>query len=192
MWLVNIGLRNPYTVYVAMLLPAVLGAVSYWRTPTDILPKIKVPVVVVFASYRGMPAPDMEKSVTSVLERALTRCDHLEHIESKSVLGIGIIKVYFREQVDPDVAASQVISLVNGEMQNLPPGMLPPSILKYDASAIPVGNLVITSASRDDKYLLDVADTRLRDDLAGIEGLSAAPVFGGVFRQVQIYVHPRA
>src|SRR5216684_1397312 len=139
-----------------------------------------------------MPAPDMEKSVTSVLERALTRCDHLEHIESKSVLGIGIIKVFFREQVDPDVAASQVISLVNGEMQNLPPGMLPPSILKYDASAIPVGNLIISSSTRDDKYLLDLADHQLRDELAGnVEGLSSAPVFGGVFRQVQIYVHPR-
>ena len=116
MWLVNLALRNPYTVYVAMLLTAVLGIVSYVRTPADILPRIKVPVVVVFASYRGMPAPDMEKSVTSVLERALTRCDHLEHIESKSVLGIGIIKVFFREQVDPDVAAGQVIALVNGEM----------------------------------------------------------------------------
>src|SRR6266851_9847526 len=157
MWLVNFALRNPYTVYVAMLLTAVLGIVGYWRTPADILPRIKVPVVVVFASYRGMPAPDMEKSVTSVLERALTRCDHLEHIESKSVLGIAIIKVFFREQVDPDVAASQVISLVNGEMQNMPPGMLPPSILKFDASAIPVGNLIITSKTRDDRELLDIA-----------------------------------
>jgi multidrug efflux pump subunit AcrB len=175
-----------------MLLTLALGSVAYVRTPADILPKIKVPVVVVFASYRGMPAPDMEKSVTSVLERALTRCDHLEHMESKSVLGIGIIKVYFREHVDPDVATAQVISLVNSEMQNMPPGMLPPSILKYDASAIPVGNLIITSKTRDDRELLDLADHQLRDELAGIEGLASAPVFGGVFRQVQIYVHPRS
>src|SRR5436853_1523007 len=188
MWLVNFALRNRYTVYVAMLLTLVLGVVAYQRTPTDILPKIKVPVVVVFASYRGMPAPDMEKSVASVLERALTRCDHLEHIESKSLLGIAIIRVFFREQVDPDVAASQVISLVNSEMQNMPPGMLPPSILKYDASAIPVGNLVISSATRDDRELLDLADHRIREELAGLEGLASAPVFGGVFRQVQIYV----
>jgi hydrophobic/amphiphilic exporter-1 (mainly G- bacteria), HAE1 family len=87
MWLVNLALKHPYTIYVAMLLTVVLGLVGYQRTPTDILPKIKVPVVVVFASYRGMPAPDMEKSITSVLERSLTRCDHLEHIESKSLLG---------------------------------------------------------------------------------------------------------
>jgi multidrug efflux pump subunit AcrB len=192
MWLVNFALRHPYTVYVGMLLAAVLGVVSYRRTPTDILPQIKMPVVVVFASYRGMPAPDMEKSITSVLERALTRCDHLEHIESKSLLGIGIIKVYFRPQVDPDVAASQVIALVTSEMQNMPPGMLPPSILKFDASAIPVGELIITSNSRSDKELLDIADHRLRDELAGIEGLASAPVFGGVFRQVQIYVHPQS
>jgi len=192
MWLVNLALRNPYSVYVGMLLVVVLGVLGYERTPADILPKLKVPVVVVFASYRGMPAPDMEKSVTSVLERSLTRCDYLEHIESKSVLGIGIIKVIFREHIDPDVAASQVISLVNAEMQNMPPGMLPPSILKYDASAIPVGNLVITSNSRDDRELLDIADHQLRDELAGIEGLASAPVFGGVFRQVQIYVHPRS
>jgi multidrug efflux pump subunit AcrB len=191
MWLVNAALRRPYTVWVGMLLVAVLGYVSYRRTPTDILPNLKVPVVVVFASYRGMPAPDMEQSVTAILERALTRCDHLAHIESRSLLGIGIIKVYFRPEVDPDIAASQVISLVNGEMQNLPPGMLPPSILKFDASAIPVGNLVISSDSRDDRYLLDLADHQLRDELAGIDGLAAAPVFGGVFRQVQIFVHPR-
>src|SRR5262245_52030817 len=191
MWLVNLALRNPYLVYVGMLLVGVLGAVGYWRTPTDILPQIKVPVVVVFASYRGMPAPDIEQSVTAVLERALTKCDHLEHIESKSLLGIGIIKVFFRPQVDPDVASSQVISLVQTEMQNMPPGMLPPSILKFDASAIPVGNLVISSNSRGDKELLDIADHQLRDELASVEGLAAAPVFGGVFRQVQIFVHPK-
>jgi multidrug efflux pump subunit AcrB len=192
MWLVNAALRRPYSVWVGMLLALVLGIVSYQRTPADILPNLNVPVVVVFASYRGMPAPDMEQTVTSILERALTRCDHLEHIESRSLLGIGIIKVYFRSEVNPDIAASQVVSLVNGEMQNLPPGMLPPSILKYDASAIPVGNLIISSNTRDDKYLLDLADHELRDELSGnVEGLASAPVFGGVFRQVQIYVHPR-
>src|SRR5262245_37272182 len=191
MWLVNYALRHPYTVYVAMLLTALLGVRAYLETPTDILPQIKMPVVVVFASYRGMPAPDMEKSVTSVLERALTKCDYLEHIESKSLLGIGIIKVFFRPQVDPDVASSQVISIVTTEMEKMPPGMLPPSILKFDASAIPIGNLVLTSRSKSDKELLDVADHQLREELAGIEGLASAPVFGGVFRQVQIFVHPR-
>jgi multidrug efflux pump subunit AcrB len=191
MWLVNAALRRPFFVWVGMLLVVILGGVSYQRTPTDILPHLKVPVVVVFASYRGMPAPDMEQSVVAILERALNRCDRLEHIESRSILGIGIIKVFFRSEVDPDLAASQVISMVNGEMQNLPPGMLPPTILKYDASSIPVGNLVISSNQRDDKFLLDLADHQLKDELAGIEGLASAPVFGGVFRQVQIYVHPR-
>src|SRR5437016_5260468 len=100
MWLVNAALKNPYTVYVGMLLVLILGWFSYQRTPTDILPHIKMPVVVVFASYRGMPAPDMEKAVTTVLERALTKCDYLEHLESRSLLGIGIIKVFFRPQVD--------------------------------------------------------------------------------------------
>jgi multidrug efflux pump subunit AcrB len=190
MWLVNAALRHRYTVWVGMLLALVLGVMSYLRTPTDILPALKVPVVVVFASYRGMPAPDMEQSVTAVLERALNRCDHLEHIESRSLLGIGIIQVYFRPQVDPDVATGQVISLVQGEMQNMPPGMLFPSILKYDASAIPVGNLIISSKSRGDKELLDLADHEIRDALSNIEGLASAPVFGGVFRQVQIYVDP--
>jgi multidrug efflux pump subunit AcrB len=191
MWLVNAALRRPYVVWVGMLLVVLLGLVGYLRTPTDILPTLKVPVVVVFASYRGMPAPDMEQTVTAVLERALTRCDYLEHIESRSLLGIGIIKVYFRPQVDPDVAQNQVTSLVQGEMQTLPPGMLFPTIFKYDASAIPVGQLVISSRSRGDKELLDLADHEIRDWLAGgVEGLASAPVFGGVFRQVQIYVDP--
>src|ERR1700682_5806268 len=107
MWLVNAALRHPYSVWVGMLLVTTLGYLSYRRTPTDILPNLKVPVVVVFTSYRGMPAPDMEQSVTAILERALTRCDHLLHMESRSLLGIGIIKVYFRPEVDPDIAASQ-------------------------------------------------------------------------------------
>jgi multidrug efflux pump subunit AcrB len=191
MWLVTAALRRPYTVWVGMLLVTVLGILSYRRTPTDILPSLKVPVVVVFASYRGMPAPDMEQSVTTILEHALTRCDHLDHLESRSLLGIGIVKAYFRPEVSGDQAASQVLSLVTSEMQNLPPGMLPPTVMKYDASAVPVGNLVVTSASRDDKFLLDLADHQLREELAGIEGLASAPVFGGVFRQVQIYVHPQ-
>src|SRR5207249_12209004 len=148
----------------------------YQRTPTDILPNIKMPVVVVFASYRGMPAPDMEQTVTAVLEQALTKCDHLEHIESRSLLGIGIVKVYFRPEVDADLASSQVVSIVSSEMQNLPAGMLPPTIMKYDATAVPVGNLVVSSMSRDDKYLLDLADHQLREELAPIEGLAAAPV----------------
>jgi multidrug efflux pump subunit AcrB len=192
MWLVNSALRRPYTVWVGMLLVIILGIVSYLKTPTDILPNLKVPVVVVFASYRGMPAPDMEKSVTSVLERALTKCDYLEHIESRSLLGISIVWLYFRPSVDPDVASSQVNAIVNSEMKNLPPGMLQPDVFKYDASSIPVGQLIIASPRRDEKYLLDLADHQLRDELAGIDGLASAPVFGGVFRQVQIYVDPRA
>jgi multidrug efflux pump subunit AcrB len=191
MWLVNAALRYPYSVYVGMLLVALLGLVGLTRTPTDILPQLKVPVVVVYASYRGMPAPDMEQSVTSILERQLTRCDHLAHIESRSILGAGIIRLYFRPEVNPDVATSQVISLVQTEMQNMPPGMLQPTVLKYDASAIPVGNLVIRSNSRSDRDLLDLADNFLREELAGIEGLSSAPIFGGVLRQVMVYVDPR-
>jgi multidrug efflux pump subunit AcrB len=191
MWLVNLALRRPYTVWVGMLLVLVLGVMSYKNTPTDILPNLKVPVVVVFASYRGMPAPDMEQSVTAVLERALTKCDHLEHIESRSLLGIGIVKVYFHSSVDADLAASQVVSIVASEIQNLPPGMLMPTIMKYDATAVPVGNLVVSSPTRDDKFLLDLTDYKLREELATIEGLASAPVFGGVFRQVQIYVHPQ-
>src|SRR5919108_5398102 len=99
MWLVNTALRRPYTVWVGMLLAVAFGLISYRRTPTDILPALKVPVVVVFASYRGMPAPDMEQSITSILERALTKCDHLDHIESRSLLGISLIQVYFKPDV---------------------------------------------------------------------------------------------
>lgn len=192
MWIVLLALRRPYIVWVGMLLVSILGVVSYVRTPTDILPSLKSPVVVVFASYRGMPAPDMEQSVVAVLERSLTRCDHLDHIESRSLLGIGMIRIHFRPEVDPDVATSQVATLVGSEMQNLPPGMQLPTIFKYDASAVPVGQLVVRSDRADDKELLDLTETRVRDELAGIEGLASAPVFGGTFRQVQIYVEPRA
>jgi multidrug efflux pump subunit AcrB len=192
MWIVLLALRQPYTVWVGGLLTIILGIVSYTRTPTDILPSMRSPVVVVFCSYRGMPAPDMEQSIVAVLERSLTKCDQLEHIESRSLLGIGMIRVHFRSTVDPDVASSQVSTMVSAEMQNLPPGMQPPTIFKYDASAIPVGQLMVRSDRADDKELLDLTETRIRDELAGIEGLASAPVFGGTFRQVQIYVDPRA
>src|SRR5215469_1286805 len=120
MWLVNAALRHPYAVWVGMLLVFAMGLLSLKRTPTDILPTLKVPVVVVFSSYRGMPAPDMEQTVTAILERALTKCDYLDHIESRSLLGISIIQVYFRPTITGEAASAQVISLVNGEMQNLP------------------------------------------------------------------------
>ena len=138
-----------------------------------------------------MPAPDMEQSVVSVLERSLTRCDHLDHIESRSLLGIGMIRIYFRPEVDPDVATSQVATLVTAEMQFLPPGMQLPTIFKHDV-AIPVGQLVVRSDRADDKELLDLTETRIRDEFAGIQGLAMLPVFGGTYRQVQIYVEPRA
>src|SRR5438270_11796522 len=96
MWLVNLALRRPYTVWVGMMLVLVLGVLSYQRTPTDILPNIKMPVVVVLASYRGMPAPDMEQTGTAVLDRALTTCDHLDHIASRSLPRIGISKIHLR------------------------------------------------------------------------------------------------
>src|SRR5947199_8530481 len=120
MWLVNASLRHPYTVWVGMIMVTVLGLLSYNRTPTDILPALKAPVVVVFSSYRGMPAPDMEQTVTAILERALTKADRLDHLESRSLLGISIIQAYFRPEANPDTAAAQVISLVAGEMVNLP------------------------------------------------------------------------
>src|SRR4051812_42665642 len=166
MWLVNQALRHPYTVWVGMLLVTVLGLLSYFKTPTDILPQLKVPVVVVFSSYRGMPAPDMEETVTAILERALTKCDRLDHIESRSLLGISIIQIFFRPEANPDAASSQVIALANGKMQTLPPAIPPPPTLNYAASGARVGNLVVPSPSRDDKFLLDFADNRLRNDLA--------------------------
>src|SRR5260370_18135258 len=111
MWLVNAALRRPYTVWVGMLLVMILGVASYQRTPTDILPTLKVPVVVVYSSYRGMPAPDMEQSITSVLERSLTRCDHLEHIEPRSLLGATIIRLYFRSPLEAHAATAPAFTL---------------------------------------------------------------------------------
>src|SRR5262249_31478267 len=125
----------------------------------------------------------------------------LDHIEPRSILGISIIQVVFRPTVSGDVASSQDIALVNAETQHLPPRMLPAAVLNYDPRAIRLPHLTISSRRgdahvlhdlRDVKFLLDLGDFRLREELAGIEGLASAPVFGGVFRQVQIYVPPRA
>src|SRR5262249_37694733 len=144
MWLVNAALRHPYTVWVGMLLVTALGLLGYRRTPTDILPTLKVPVVVLFSSYRGLRAPGMEPSIPAILRTASPHPHHPAPIASRVLPGMIITSVSFRPSVSGDIASSQVIALVNGEMQNLPPGMLPPTILNYDASAIPVGNLVVS------------------------------------------------
>ncbi|MBX5496250.1 MAG: efflux RND transporter permease subunit, partial [Bryobacteraceae bacterium] len=128
------AIRTPYFIVVACLIVAILGTVAVVRMPVDMFPAINIPVVVVATFYSGMPPEQVENSITYRLERFLTLGSGIEHIESRSLTGVSIIKVFFHPGTDPDAAAAMVGGLAMAEMSRLPPGTLPPVVLKFDAS----------------------------------------------------------
>src|SRR3954453_17701078 len=139
------AIRTPYFIVVACLIVAILGTVSLMRMPVDMFPSINIPVVVVATFYSGMPPEQVENSITYRLERFLTLGSGIEHIESRSLTGVSIIKVFFHPGTNPDAAVAMVGGLATAEMSRLPPGTLPPVVLKFDASSLPVCLLTLGS-----------------------------------------------
>src|SRR5204863_3212039 len=142
MWIVRLALRRTYTFVVVALLIAVLGAVSIVTMPTDIFPNIDIPVVSVIWSYGGLSPTEMQDRVTTVVERALTTTvNNIEHIESQSVRGVSVIKIYFQPGADVNAANAEVTALCQAVLKPLPPGILPPLIIRYNAASVPVVQL---------------------------------------------------
>ena len=183
------SLKNPYAVVVGALTVLLLGVVALTRIPTDILPLFKTPAVQILTLYPGMPVEVMEKDITSRLERWTGQANGVARQESRTMIGVSIVRDYFRPDIDPNTAMSQVSSLAISDMYYLPPGTLPPMVMPFDPTAsVPLALLSVSSATFDETRLYDVAYFDLRNRLQGISGVIAPAVFGGRIRRVLAYI----
>jgi multidrug efflux pump subunit AcrB len=184
------AIRTPYFIVVTCLIVAILGIVSVSRMPVDMFPNITIPVVAVATFYSGMPPEQVENSITYRLERFLTLGSGIEHIESRSLTGVSIIKVYFQPGMNADAAVAMIGGLVTAEMSRLPPGTMPPVVLKLDASSLPVCLLTLGGEGLSETQLKDIAQNVIRNQLAGVPGASVPQPFGGRGRQMMLYADP--
>src|SRR6201992_1313856 len=154
--IVRLALRRPYSFFVLAILILIFGPLAAIRTPTDIFPDIKIPVIAVVWTYRGLPPDDMSGRVIYYYERQLSSSvNDIEHIESQSLPGVAVVKIYFQPNVDIRTATAQVTSLSQTVLKQLPPGITPPQILNYNASTVPILQLALSSASASEQALFD-------------------------------------
>ncbi len=192
MRLVRFALDNPYTVIVGVLAVIVLGVTSAARMPVDILPQFQTPAVQVVTFYPGMPAEVMEKDITTRLERWTGQSAGIARQESRSMIGVSIVKDFFHEGVDPAAAIAQVSSYAMSDLFYLPPGTVPPMVMPFDPTAtVPLALITVSSPQFDETKLYDVAYFDLRNRLQGISGVIAPAVYGGQLRRILAYVDPR-
>jgi len=186
------SLRNPYTIIVGALIIAILGVTAFTEMPVDVFPSLKMPAVVVATFYPGMPPLDMERDITTRYERFFTLGSGIDHMESRSLPGVSIIRVYFHPGVDVDAAASQLGTLAMADLGVLPPGTLPPLVLKYDASSLPVVLVTLEGKGFSEVDLKDQARYNVRNQIATVQGASIPMPFGGKFRQIMAYADRKA
>jgi multidrug efflux pump subunit AcrB len=191
MWLVRVALRRPYTFVIVALLILISGLTSIATTPTDILPEINIPIVSVIWTYNGLDADNMSKRIVGICERAMsTTVNNIQHIESQSYSGVGVIKIYFQPSVQIDLAIAQVTALSQSVLRQMPPGILPPQILKYDASSVPIVQLSLGGKGLSQEQLYDLGQNSIRGQLATIEGASVPLPYGGEQRAVMVDAEP--
>ncbi len=190
-WLVRVSIANPYLVIVLCLLIVVLGYVTLTRIPVDILPSFRTPAVQVLTLYPGMPTEIMERDITNRIERWTSQSEGIARQESRSMMGVSIVKDYFRDDIDPNTAFSQVTSLAMSDLYYLPPGTVPPMCMLFDPSApMPTALLAASSDVLDEKESYDLAYFNVRNMLSGSPGVIAPAVFGGKLRRIYVYVDP--
>ena len=184
------AIRNPYFIVVICLFIAVLGATSIARMPIDMFPSMNIPVVVVATFYSGMPPEQIETDITSRFERFFTLGSGIEHIESRSLPGVSVIKVYFQPGTNPDSAVTTISNLAMAQLRRLPPGTLPPVVLKFDASSLPVCLVTFKGEGLNETALRDLAQFQVRNQIASVPGASVPQPFGGRYRQIMVYADP--
>jgi len=184
------SIRNPYFIIVLCLALAVIGVNSIYRMPVDLFPTINIPVVLVATFFSGMPPVDIETDITNPLERFFTLASGVDHSESKSLLGVSIIKEVFQPGTDPNADVTQLSNLALADLKRLPPGTLPPVVLSFDASSLPVCLVTVKGEGLNETQLHDLAQFQIRNQIAVVKGSSIPAVFGGKYRQAMIYVDP--
>src|SRR5215831_16586543 len=193
MWIVELALRRPYTVAIMCLLILVLGILSLSRMIVDIFPAIDIPVVVVVWNYPGLPPEDMERRVVLISERAYsTTVNGIERIESQSISGVGVLKVYFQPGTEIGAAIAQISSVSSTLLRIAPPGIQPPSVIQFNASNVPVAQLTESSETLPEQQIFDYGLNFIRVKLFTIPGLSSPAPFGGKNRQINVDIDPRA
>jgi CzcA family heavy metal efflux pump len=192
-WIVQIALRRPYTFVVLAVIIALFGASAALRTPTDIFPNINIPVVSVVWTYNGLLPNDMSGRVIYFYERYLTaQVADIEHIESQSLSGYGVVKIFFRKNVDIAAALAQVTAASQTVLKLLPPGITPPYVLSYNASSVPILQLALSSKKLPQMQLFDFGQNFIRPQLATVEGAAVPSPYGGKILQVQVDLDQQA
>ena len=184
------SIKNPYFIIVVCLALTVIGITSLARMPVDLFPPINLPEVVVATFYSGMPPEDVETDITNPLERFFTLASGIDHMESRSLLGVSIIKVFFQPGTNADADVTQLSNLALADLKRLPPGTLPPVVLKFDASSLPVCLVTVKGEGMNETQLHDIAQFQIRNQIAVVKGAEIPGVFGGKYRQAMIYVDP--
>ncbi|MGF6933501.1 multidrug efflux pump subunit AcrB [Paraburkholderia sp. UCT70] len=193
MWIVRLALQRPYTFIVLAVLLFSLGPVAIMRTPTDIFPNIDIPVVSIVWSCNGFSAEEMAHRITSNYERALTTdVDNIEHIESQSLNGVSVVKIFFHPGADINRAIAEAASNSASILRVLPPGTLPPNIITYNASTVPVLQLGLSSNTLPEQTLYDLGNSFIRTQLATVQGAAVPLPFGGKIRQIMVELNPQA
>src|SRR6516225_12394884 len=184
------SIRNPYFIVVICLALMVIGVTSLARMPVDLFPTINLPEVVVATFYSGMPPEDIETDITNPLERWFTQASGIDHMESRSLLGVSIIKVFFQPGTDADADTTQLANLALADLKRLPPGTQPPVVLKFDASSLPVCLVTLKGEGLNETQIHDIGQFTIRNQIAVVKGAEIPPPFGGEYRQVMVYVDP--
>lgn len=184
------AVRHPYFIVVICLVLAIIGATSLVRMPVDLFPVINLPEAVVATFYNGMPPEDIETDITNPLERFFTLASGVDHMESRSLPGVSIIKVFFQPGTNADADVTELSNLSLADLKRLPPGTLPPVVLKFDASSQPVCLVTLQGRGLSQTQLHDIGQFAIRDQIAVVRGAEIPPPFGGKYRQVMVYVDP--
>jgi HAE1 family hydrophobic/amphiphilic exporter-1 len=184
------AIRYPFFIIVACLVIAIVGTVTLARMPVDLFPPINIPVVVVATFYSGMPPQQIETNITNPFERWFTLASGIDHIESRSLPGVSLIKIYFQPGTNADADLSTVSNLAMADLRRLPPGTLPPVVLKFDASSLPVCLITLKGQGLNETELHDIGQYTVRNQIANVPGASVPQPFGGRYRQIMVYVDP--
>jgi len=184
------ALRYPYLIIVVCLITCVVGITSLARMAVDLFPPINIPVVVVATFFSGMPPEQIENDITGRFERFFTLASGVDHIESRSLPGVSLIKVYFQPGSNPDTAVSTIGNLASASLRRLPPGTLPPVVLKFDASSLPVCLVTLKGEGLNETQLRDTGQFDVRNQIANVPGASVPQPFGVRYRQIMVYVDP--
>jgi len=185
------SIRHPYFIVVCCLLVFVIGLTSLVQMPVDMFPPINIPVVLVATFYSGMPPQQIEADITDTFERFFVLGSGIDHMESRSMTGVSLIKIYFQPGTDANADVTEISNLAMADLRRLPQGTLPPVVMKVDASSLPVCLLTVEGQSLNETQLHDYLQYQIRNQIDNVPGATVPPPYGGRYRQIMVYVDPQ-